>query len=599
MLSKSRATTRYSIALLFTAAAFAVRWGMGPMANRPMLVLFCIAILFSAIVGGLGPGLLATFLSAAAASYLLLHPAYTVRPPDTVDLAHWLLLCLFGLLASVMAGALRSLQRSSGEQLHFQSQILAHVRDAVVAIDREKRIIFWGPGAETLCGIPAREALGKRDSELYEARWLSPGGPAEYAASLAERGTFRGENILVLPSGRQIHVESTVAVLRNPDGRECGRMAVMRDISDRKRAEREATANEARLHLALADLDMALFNQDRDLRYTWVYRPQLAAPNEVIGKTDFDMLEKLRLPDMEKVIAAKRRVLETGVGLRIEIRIGAGADARWYDLAVEPIRDDSGSVVGITSASLNVTEPRRAEERLRESRRELRALAGRLHSIREKEQTRIARDLHDELGQLLTALKMHLRSLETKIGSIDPDNTQGVLDRAVAASDLVDETLTTVRRIALELRPGALDRLGLVPALRQEIRRFHERTGIPCEATFPEQLPELRPELATALYRIWQEAMTNVHRHAGASRVAVRLDVVSDRLKLEVEDDGRGFDLATVANPHALGLLGMVERAEALEGEVDFRRGEGRGTVVTASIPLVPRQATSHRPGRI
>jgi signal transduction histidine kinase len=337
---------------------------------------------------------------------------------------------------------------------------------------------------------------------------------------------------------------------------------------------------------------MAVFSQDRDLRYTWVFRPQLAPPEGVIDKTDLDMLERLRLPAIEKVIAAKRRVLETGVGVRTEIRFGEGADARWYDLAVEPIRDPWGAVVGVTSASLNVSERRRAEERVRESREELRALTARLQSIREEEQARIARDLHDELGQLLTALKMGLRSLEATVGTVDPQNASGVLDRVVAASEMVDQTLSTIRRIATELRPGSLDRLGLVPALRQEIRNFEERTGIPCEASLPEQLPELDPSVATALYRICQEAMTNVHRHATASRVAIRLQMDSSAITLQVEDDGRGFEPTVAGSPQALGLLGMVERAEGLEGHVYFQRADGRrGTLVTASIPVGDAQA--------
>ena len=167
-----------------------------------------------------------------------------------------------------------------------------------------------------------------------------------------------------------------------------------------------------------------------------------------------------------------------------------------------------------------------------------------------------------------------------------------MLDRVVAASEMVDQTLSTIRRIATELRPGSLDRLGLVPALRQEIRNFEERTGIPCEASLPEQLPELDPSVATALYRICQEAMTNVHRHAMASRVAIRLQMDSSAITLQVEDDGRGFEPTVAGSPQALGLLGMVERAEGLEGHVYFQRADGRrGTLVTASIPVGDAQA--------
>jgi signal transduction histidine kinase len=262
--------------------------------------------------------------------------------------------------------------------------------------------------------------------------------------------------------------------------------------------------------------------------------------------------------------------------------------------AVEGVRDDElisafadQAAIALDNAE-RLTERKRAEEHLRRSREQLRALATKLQSIREEEKSRIARDLHDELGQTLTALKIHLRSLESAIGALGGDGGKGLLDRVVAASALADETVETVHRIAVELRPGTLDHLGLGVTLQQEARRFEQRTGIRCDIHVPEHLPALEPELATALYRICQEAMTNVSRHAEASRVAVRLDV-ADRVTLEVDDDGRGFDFASLHSP-SLGLLGMIERARALGGEVTFQRGQ-RGTVVSASIPFpsVPR----------
>jgi signal transduction histidine kinase len=231
----------------------------------------------------------------------------------------------------------------------------------------------------------------------------------------------------------------------------------------------------------------------------------------------------------------------------------------------------------VNAASINLTDRERGEERLR-------ALFARLQSIREEERTRIARDLHDELGQLLTALKLQLCSLEKRAAR----KGNGILEHLVASSSLIDQTLATVRRIAFELRPSTLDQLGLVPTLREEIRRFEGRTGIRCNARLPEQLPDLGPERTTALYRIFQEALTNVSRHAGASQVAVRLEVSPFRITLECEDDGRGFDASFAESPLALGLAGMVERARALEGEVRFQRGPERGTIVTASIPLAP-----------
>jgi len=252
------------------------------------------------------------------------------------------------------------------------------------------------------------------------------------------------------------------------------------------------------------------------------------------------------------------------------------------------VRGAGGEPLYLVSLGHDITERVRSEARLRESREQLRALAGRLQTVREEEKARIARDLHDELGQLLTGLKMDLRWLERHIGDLPEGQAgEGVLDRVVAASELADQTVASVQRIAAELRPGALDRLGLGPALRQEARRFQQRTSVPCEARIDEAAPEPPAEVATALYRICQEAMTNVSRHAGAGHVVVRLAAEAGALVLRVEDDGRGFDGAALG-PEALGLLGMTERATALGGSVRFAEREGGGTAVVACIPLAP-----------
>jgi PAS domain S-box-containing protein len=235
-----------------------------------------------------------------------------------------------------------------------------------------------------------------------------------------------------------------------------------------------------------------------------------------------------------------------------------------------------------------------AQERqdLSESRRQLRALATRLEEVREEEKTRIARDLHDELGQLLTGLTMDLRWVERRLGDLpSAEPVNALLDRVVGATELADQTAAAVQRIAAELRPGALDRLGLVPALRQEARVFQSRTGIACEARLDEGMAEPSPEVATTLYRICQEAMTNVSRHAGASRVVVTLSCEPSVVVLTVEDDGRGLE-ATEPAPGSLGLLGMEERASRLGGSVRFSRAGAGGTQVTAWVPVVARPQT-------
>lgn len=227
------------------------------------------------------------------------------------------------------------------------------------------------------------------------------------------------------------------------------------------------------------------------------------------------------------------------------------------------------------------------EKDLVASRTELRALAARLDSVREEEQARIAADLHDRMGQLLTALKMNLRWIERNLEVLPPEGPNAaLLDHAVDASELVDQAIASVQDMAAALRPGVLDWLGLESALRQEARRFEQRAGIPCEFRVEAGLPAPGGPAATALYRIAVEALTNVARHAAASRVRISLAAEGGRYCLRVEDDGRGLPPGPPRR-QALGLVGMRERAERLGGTVVITPGAPRGTVVAAYVPAL------------
>jgi signal transduction histidine kinase len=214
--------------------------------------------------------------------------------------------------------------------------------------------------------------------------------------------------------------------------------------------------------------------------------------------------------------------------------------------------------------------------------RELKALSERLLLVQEEERTRIARELHDDLGQALTALKMDVGGLLSMTKTSPAD--ESLRNRIIAT---LDETVTAVQRLSAELRPSVLDDLGLPSAIESEALRFEQRTGIECELSLPKH-PELRVggPAATAIYRIVQEALTNVARHANASRVEVRLRERPDELLLEVRDDGRGITEAEMNNPISLGLIGIRERADMAGGTVHFEGVAGRGTIVSVRIPL-------------
>jgi signal transduction histidine kinase len=229
-----------------------------------------------------------------------------------------------------------------------------------------------------------------------------------------------------------------------------------------------------------------------------------------------------------------------------------------------------------------IGERQRAEQRLRDSQAQLRALAARLISIREEERARIAREIHDELGQVLTGLKMDVAWLRKRLGK----DQAPLLDKTETMRRLIDSTMQVVRRIATGMRPEILDDMGLVAAIGWQAKEFQKRMGIRCRVELPAARPALGSELSTAVFRIFQEILTNIARHAKASSVGVQLHISAKRLTLQVVDDGSGIAEAAVHARESLGLLGMQERAQQFGGEVSIRGRRGRGTTVALSIPL-------------
>lgn len=255
------------------------------------------------------------------------------------------------------------------------------------------------------------------------------------------------------------------------------------------------------------------------------------------------------------------------------------------------LKDATGRVVELSAICRDVTEARRRDQELRKKNEvlrarevQLRALATRLIAAREDERTRISREVHDELGQRLTGLKMDLRRIEKWIARDDVVVPADVTDKLAEAEGLVDETVEAVQRIAVELRPSTLDALGLPAALRDEARRFQQRADIVVLVNVVEW-PRPGPDVATALFRICQELLTNVARHARASELRIDLDCRGDAWVLSVEDNGVGIRGDEQQRVTSLGWLGIQERAQALGGHVEFERGVCAGTSVTVRIP--------------
>ena len=258
----------------------------------------------------------------------------------------------------------------------------------------------------------------------------------------------------------------------------------------------------------------------------------------------------------------------------------------WISENVRTRRDQAGVLFGYEGTVEHLTERKLAEERLRATLEEVRMLSGRLATVQEEERTRIARELHDELGVGLTCLKIDLSRLYTMVsegaGAGAPKKAG---DKIRSMVEQIDTTIASVQRLVTELRPAVLDDLGLVAAIQWQSQDFQKRTGIPCTCVTSADDIAMEPDRATALFRICQEALTNTARHAQATAVTIKLESRSDFLQLVVADNGLGISDTKVSNRQSLGLLGMRERVALFGGEITIQGHPGKGTTVTACLP--------------
>lgn len=296
----------------------------------------------------------------------------------------------------------------------------------------------------------------------------------------------------------------------------------------------------------------------------------LGVPSEeLIGHPMYDFFD----PDtIEGRRAAVEKVVEGRKAVTLEdVESGRDFRARLY-----PVIDDSGEVVRVVIYAEDVTEERRSHEALR-------ALTQHLESVREEERVQVARDLHDELGSVLTALRIDIAEVAAGQSSAERDRTLAVM------ASRVDQAIEVGRRVTARLRPGILDDLGLAAAVEWLCEDLEKRTGVRCQVFLPESGLDVEEPVATAMFRILQEALTNVIRHAEAERVEVELQADGGRVSLTVADSGRGFDPDTGGRA-GLGLLGMRERVRALDGSLDVESEPGRGTRIRVVLPMATKQ---------
>ncbi len=253
----------------------------------------------------------------------------------------------------------------------------------------------------------------------------------------------------------------------------------------------------------------------------------------------------------------------------------------WFAFSNSLLKLSDGSSL-VLSVLKDISDRKKSEFELQIYAGQLRKLASHLQSVREEERRMIAREIHDELGQVLTVLKIQITLLANKLR----EDQQDLKEKIESVSEVIDKTVESVQRISSKLRPGILDELGLIPAIEWYAQDFENRTGIICESTLPNEEIILAHDKITAVFRIFQEALTNVARHAKATKIQITLNITDNIISLRITDNGRGITNKEINAHNSLGLLGMKERAVILDGDVSITGTAGRGTSVCVKLPL-------------
>lgn len=453
--------------------------------------------------------------------------------------------------------------------------LIEQARDGILIFTPDWKIIHANSSACTLYGYSLEELLKINILELVVKEDLEETPPR--VAALQSGKIIKSERKLRRKDGSVFYGESITQQM--PDGRI---VSFVRDTTARKKAELALLESEEKYRSLFHNSPLPMFVMEmQTYRFLDVNEAVIRnygySREELLGMNALDIRPKEDITGFYNKVstlsegASKgyfRHLKKNGEMMEVEIFVHD------FQYQGQPSR---------LVLAIDITAKQETQRKLLETTEQLRALSAHLQNIRENERKNIAREIHDELGQQLTILKMDISWLNRKLAHYEDAS---LVQRSEEALKMLNETIKMVRRIATDLRPSMLDDLGLVPAMQWQSREFENRADIKVLFEPGVQRLCLPPAIATALFRIYQEALTNIARHAQASQVISRLQVENNQVILIVEDDGCGFDVKAPGAHKTLGLLGMKERALMMEGIFEIKSLPGKGTTIQVKVPL-------------
>lgn len=452
--------------------------------------------------------------------------------------------------------------------------IFVHQDGKIIFINPAGLRMFRAPDRESIVGKPVMQLPHPEFRGLVEERIrnLTAGQPMPTCEQKMRRCDGTYVDVEVVATGFTYRGRPAIQV-------------IARDITARLQAQEQVRASEIRFNLVTRATTDIVYDWDIQTDAIW-WNENLRVQFGYEGKPeDLDLhfwTSLIYADDSKRIHASLFGAIAEGKQFwadEYRFKRSDGSIANVLDRGYI-VHDAQGKPIRMIGAMMDITDRKLAEQRLRDSREQLRALTAHLEQVREEERTRIAREIHDELGQALTGLKMDLSWFATRL-----PNQPVMLEKSAAMVKLIDSTVHSVRRLSTELRPAILDNLGLVPAIEWLAQEFQKRTGVACELFATNEELELDQERATALFRICQEALTNVARHAQATSVHIEVDSDGPEITLRIRDNGQGISSDKTKATKSFGLLGMRERALLLGGTFEITGIPGSGTTLTVRVP--------------
>jgi PAS domain S-box-containing protein len=475
--------------------------------------------------------------------------------------------------------------KTAREQAVFQAAIIAQVRNAVVVADLKGRIQYWNRYAEEMFQWESAEVAGKPFFPLILPKNKQTESE-ELLSGILFEGFWEGEIVAQKKDGALFPLSMSNSVLRDDRAQSISLVSISSDITQLKKAE-EAFTTEASFRKAIEDaVRPGIVAYDTEGRQLYVNQGFCNIvgwrDEELVGThPPFPYWPAEELTHNTALFEAMLRGTE-GIGM-IEMTFLRRDGGKFHAMVLTaPFYDEYGNVKGLVSSISDITEYKRKEEWLNNSREQLRDLASHLEMVRESERKETAHRIHDEIGQPLAALKLELASLSHKL----KDEQTALSERAGVMNDIIDESIQAVKRLCTDLRPWLLDDMGIAEAIKWQLMDFGKRTSIEYELTTDLKEVSLGHDLSTTIFRIFQEMLRNIELHAGATRVSVTFSKKQDRIVMEVKDNGVGIAEELIHNPKSYGLSSIRERVFAWDGAVDIGGEPQKGTTITVNLPL-------------